>query len=197
MNGFRSAWYSPFPVNIWALHAPASSPSTCLSQAAATLCCAPCPIRAYAKPWLLSVGISGDSGVPCVHRVAWRGAGMGLLGRWGCRTCRNLLWVTSSPFPAMRPQPQPHCPGGCPTAELSLCPQSCHHSTAAHTLVLHVPRPVPSECPGRAPFLMLTTPINCRASFTLPVIFQVSQGQSIPCGVVASGGEESTVAVDC
>lgn len=88
-------------------------------------------------------------------------------------------------------------PSNVPTASATLprglsCSQSCHHSTATHALVLHVPGP--SECPGLAPLLMLTTPINCRVSFTLPVIFQVSQG---PCDVVASGGEESTVAMDC
>lgn len=161
MNDFQSAWYSPFPVNIWAVRAPASSPSTCLSQAVATLCCAPCPIRAYAKPWLLLVGISGDSGVPCLHRAAWKGAGMGLLGRRGCRTCRNLLWVTSPSFPAMCPQPQPHCPGGCPAANPAttaqpLTPWFCVSldPVSAEGLLLSLCSPLPLNAESVLPFLL-------------------------------------------
>lgn len=87
----------------------------------------------------------------------------------------SSLWFYSPTFPRGVPAMPATLLGGCPAAKLSLSPQTGHPRT--HTQLLHVPGP------SRQGFLLSLespNPINCRAGFTLYVIFQASLGQSTP-----------------
>ena len=139
-----------------------SSPYTYLSQASGTLQCSLCNIPLALLELVQShccslcrhrCGLRIPSPLchcptlsqPCLQwvlRVAWRRVGVAL--PWERlskdRICRNLQCFTLAcsgsvlpRSPVVCPQCRPGCTGGCPAAKLSLSPQSCHPSAAAHT----------------------------------------------------------------